>query len=222
MHHSLKDFGLIPHETKENHIGSTHTNLTIWAVGKKQGSYRYMALCDCSCGTSPYLTRLDKVLAGLTQSCGCFHAAVITKHGKWNHPLYPLWRGIVQRCTEPNNRSYPRYGGRGIKVCERWLNPDNFISDMGPTYKKGLQIERVDNDRDYSPENCRWATQTEQQRNKRSNIRITLDGKTKVLSEWCKDFGVRYQLAWERIKLQGWHPHKALSTPARKIINPKR
>lgn len=221
MHHSLNAFGLVPHETKESYIGQTFTNLTIRAVGKKEGTYRYLAICDCSCGKSPIVVRLDKVLAGLTQSCGCYHLSVVKTHGKHSHPVYPAWRSMVQRCTKPNDSSYPRYGGRGITVCDSWLNVDNFIADMAPSYKKGLQLERIDNNRNYSPENCRWATQTEQQRNKRSNINITIDGETKVLSEWCKSYGIRYQLVWERIKVQGWPPHKALSTPPRKKVNPK-
>lgn len=214
----LSRFGLEPRSTKttRRHIGKAFTRLTILAIGRPYGSYRYTAVCLCACGNGPFTVRLDKVTGGLTQSCGCFHKHVITKHGQHSNPVHRAWRSMVRRCTNPKDSSYERYGGRGITVCERWLNFDNFTADMGSAYKPGLQLERVDNAVGYSPENCRWISGTEQQRNKRNNIRITINGQTKVLAEWCVVYGVPYRRAWERITAYGWEPERALSAPARK------
>ncbi len=128
---------------------------------------------------------------------------------------FSVWLGVVRRCTDVKNPLYIYYGSRGIKVCDRWRDSyENFLADMGRKPTTGHTIERKDNDGDYTPDNCVWATKKEQMRNTRRAIRITLDGVTKVLKEWAEISGVSYKVAHYRLKV-GWDPRAAIFTPAR-------
>lgn len=136
---------------------------------KSKYKIRY-GLYKCGCGAE-FRAASDSIKRGLTRSCGCYNKQRVkeihTNHGMYQHKLYHIWSGIVQRCNNPKNLRYKSYGGRGIVICERWLNIDNFIKDMYPTFKDGLSIDRRDNDKGYFPENCRWATNQVQGRNTR-------------------------------------------------------
>lgn len=129
----------------------------------------------CYCGNE-FKTRIQSVKQNKTKSCGCLHKekALIfnTKHGLSSHVLFGTWSGMIQRCTNKIHMYYNDYGGRGITVCERWLNVANFIEDMLPTFQKGLTLDRKDNDRGYSKDNCRWVENKIQHRNTRK-IRST-------------------------------------------------
>ena len=122
------------------------------------------------------------------------------KDGSWqrNPRLYSLWNTMRHRCEDPKRESYQRYGGRGIKVCQEWHDANTFM-DWAEShgYKPGLQLDRIDNDGDYSPENCRWVTAKENSRNKRTNRLLTINGKTKTVSEWCEVYDVSpYTVYW--------------------------
>jgi hypothetical protein len=140
----------------------------------------WKCLCDCGSEVSVIGSLL---LRGSTNSCGCYRTdrtkEANTKHGQSMTKLYQRWAGMIKRCTLITHRSYSSYGGRGIKVCDRWMSFENFLADMGHPPDNSLTIERIDNDGDYEPSNCRWATKAEQNSNKRprKDLRIRADGK---------------------------------------------
>lgn len=137
-----------------------------------------------------------------------------TGHG-WMHPLYQCWHGIKRRCLNPKRSDYQHYGGRGIKVCERWLDFENFKDDMYATWNPGLTIERKDNNGDYCPENCYWATRAIQARNKRNSVFVTLNGETRCFGEWIRVLGLKRYTVNARIR-RGWSRERSLTEPTGK------
>jgi hypothetical protein len=165
------------------------------------GGHRYY-LCQCSCGNE-VVVRLDSLLSGNTQSCGCLHAEVAaernhlqsTTHGMCGTREYHSWNNMIARCTNEKHRSYVRYGGRGIRICDRWLNSfEDFYTDMGDR-PQGMSLDRIGNEGDYTPDNCRWATTKEQNRNRRDNRLI--EGKAMV--EWCEENDLNYEPVRHRL-----------------------
>lgn len=130
------------------------------------------------------------------------------------HPLYDTWAEMLQRCGNPKKQNYARYGGRGITVCERWRSFEAFEADMSPRPLGGT-LDRVDNDGDYSPENCRWATMREQSRNKRTNRVLTLDGRSQTVADWAEEVGIPSSIIRQRIDRSGWSVRDALTRPRR-------
>lgn len=131
------------------------------------------------------------------------------KHGMSFTPTYKIWSGMTKRCTNPNYFLYARYGGRGIKVCERWKKFENFLADMGER-PEGMSIERMDNDGDYSPENCRWASRVEQANNMSSNRFLEFQGVRHTCAEWARKIGIRYATLQDRLR-QGWSVEDTLT-----------
>lgn len=171
-------------------------------------------LCRCVCGNEVRVTRSNLVSGGV-QSCGCLRddrlRAVLTTHGFSNHPLYTIWDGIRRRCNDPGDRAYKNYGARGIQMCERWRDIQNFIDDMGERPSLKHTVERVDNEGHYSPDNCIWATRKEQNRNKRDTILVTYDGRTQCLTDWAAE--IRSNTPTLRYRLRvGWSIKQALTT----------
>lgn len=169
-------------------------------------------LSRCDCGTV-LIVKGTLLRRGQVVSCGCYHRErqreAPTSHGMTKSPTHITWTAMRQRCNNPNNPSWPNYGGRGIRVCPRWESFENFYADMGPR-PEGTTIERIDNDGHYEPANCRWASRLEQGANKQDTIRIQLDGRSQSLSEWCKELGINYWTAHARIK-RGATPLEAIS-----------
>jgi len=134
-------------------------------VVKTEGRY---VDCLCTCGTSKRFLK-SNIMNGYTQSCGCHRNERVKEacgsHGMSRTPLYEKWKAMNRRCYNPGTDSYPWYGGKGIKLYDRWLSFSNFYADMAPSYQEGLTIDRLDNSKDYSPENCKWATHSENSRN---------------------------------------------------------
>ena len=143
-----------------------------------------------------------------------------------NTPEFWIWRTMKSRCSNPNSSSYHRYGGRGIKVCLRWQKSfHNFIQDMGRRPSNGHQLERKHNDRGYTPDNCVWATLTEQCNNRSTNVWFTFNGETKTASQWNNQLGLNRAGVQKRLKA-GWSEFKTFTTHAlprtqRKRFNPK-
>lgn len=153
---------------------------------------RRVALFRCKCGNE-FEAIISLVKRGNTNSCGCLRIPVLKKmhdisrtHGKTNHILYHVWKNMVARCEEPNSVSYNMYGARGIKVCDEWHNINNFINDMYPSYKRGLQLDRKDNNGNYCKENCRWVTRLQNANNRRDNRIVEFNGEKKTVSEWAR------------------------------------
>lgn len=157
-------------------------------------------LCQCDCGNQISATGTNLRIGDIV-SCGCrkkdgFEHA--TKHGKRNSRLYVIWQGMIRRCGNKNSDQYVRYGARGISVCDRWKNFENFLADMGEP-PEGATIDRINNDGNYEPGNCRWASTKEQGRNKRTNRVFEIDGVSKALVEWCELYKVNYFAAHGKI-----------------------
>jgi hypothetical protein len=132
---------------------------------------------------------------------------------KYRTSEYNTWCDIKRRCNDPKRKDYERYGGRGIKVCERWNVFENFLADMGKKPSKKHSIERMNNDGLYEPTNCKWATTKEQNNNQRSNILITFDGQTMNMKQWSEAKGIPYTTLKRRLRTLGWSVQKALTTP---------
>jgi len=137
------------------------------------------------------------------------------KHGKNKTPEHRIWVGIRSRCRDINCRDYKYYGGRGIKVCKRWDEFINFLKDMGIRPTANHSIDRINNDGDYCPENCRWATISEQRNNRRTNTRILFLGETKTLSQWAKEFKISRKTISYRIK-RNWSIAESILMPIMK------
>lgn len=129
-------------------------------------------------------------------------------------PEYAVWNEMIARCTRPSSKGWQLYGGRGIKVCERWQKFVAFIEDMGPRPGPRYTVERVDNSGNYTPENCRWATFTEQARNTRKNRTLTAFGQTRTIAEWAEITGLKYMTLYQRVATYGWDTERALTTSA--------
>jgi hypothetical protein len=135
--------------------------------------------------------------------------------------VFVTWSGMLNRCHNSNSPCFHRYGGRGIKVCDRWLDFENFRKDMGERPFSSAQIDRIDNDGDYEPLNCRWATLLENIHNKGSLKQITYKGETHILAEWAKKLGIEYGTLYGRIYTKKWNVAKAFETPLNKNYSHK-
>lgn len=198
---------------------------------KKQTKHRRWN-CLCDCGNSKII-RESSLTSGYSNSCGCLAAEVAGKasitHGFSNNQLYSVWYGMHKRCYNAKAKDYKHYGGRGIKVCDRWLQKHdgveegfvNFLTDMESTFQKGLEIDRIDVNKNYEPSNCRWAPRRTQVINRRymgngfDARLIEYNGKTLCISEWADEVGVFKKVLSDRLGKLGWDIEKALTTPAR-------
>ena len=169
--------------------------------------------CACDCG-SIKLINGNNLRRGLTRSCGCLRreasATRQTTHGQGGTTTYKTWAHMLDRCRNPNSKKWSRYGGRGIQVCERWLLFENFVADMGakPT---GTTLDRIDNNGNYEPHNCRWATQKTQQNNRSTNHVLVAFGKAMNISQWATFLGKNRDTIRRRLD-KGWALEKVLSS----------
>lgn len=157
-------------------------------------------LCKCDCGNEKEVLG-SYLVHGRVSSCGCSHYDKISTHKLSRTPLYQVWRDMKKRCYSPKCKSFSNYGGRGIKVCDEWVNDFDTFSKwaLNNGYSSELTIDRINNDGDYCPDNCRWVSRQEQNRNTRRNHHITYMNETHTLAEWCRKLDVNYYTALARI-----------------------
>ena len=210
---------------KASLIGQRFTRLLVIADAPSRrfpcGKMFHYSLCLCDCGNKKEVLN-SHLRTGKITSCRCLWKEVMRRanlvHGhaleKGAAPIYSTWCKMMERCTNPLRKEFKNYGARGIRVCERWREFENFLADMGekPT---GLTIDRINNNGNYEPGNCRWATQVQQQRNKRNNRIFTVRGTTGCLQELCEYYGLYHGLVQYRIDKLGWSVEDAFTIKPR-------
>ena len=149
---------------------------------------------------------------GTTRSCGCLLRDTIVRHGGYRSALYKIWHAMLDRCRNPAHQEFRNYGGRGITVCQRWLDFANFRADMAPRSRGGM-LDRVDVNGIYEPGNCRWATALEQANNRRNNRRLTHNGETLTVATWARRLHVSKNCILYRLQA-GWTVARTCTTPA--------
>ena len=199
-----------------------------WVVLKLTGTIQRASyneavwLCLCDCGAKREVrTRLLLRGKGGSASCGCARTDTIRvvqprrTHGKSQHPLYRIWKTMRQRCNNSRAGKYQIYGGRGIKVCPRWESFEVFLEDMRDGWSPGLQIDRIDNDGNYEPGNCRWTTPVVQANNTRANVILNIGGSRLTLAQTARQFGINASTIRYRLR-NGWNVDQAVHTPPRR------
>jgi hypothetical protein len=170
------------------------------AENSPQGQARWNCVCECS-GTK--VVKGHELRSGKVSSCGCLHIESITRHGKSRTPEYKAWIHMRERCTKPSCKHFHHYGGRGISVCEEWSSFDNFISDMGSRPSNKHSLDRIDNNKGYSKENCRWALSIDQMNNTRRNKKVFFEGSEYSINQLSAKTGIHRNTLDNRIFAQG-------------------
>lgn len=208
-------------------IDMTGQKIGRWTVIERDmtlSSSRAYWICECECGNIKSV--MGKYLRNKqSKSCGCLKEEKLKinglKHNMRHTRFYSIWANMKSRCTNQNSEAYKDYGQRGIKICDRWNEFNNFYKDMYSSYQDALQynenimIDRIDNDGDYEPDNCRWASIIEQNNNKRNNRLYSYKGNTLTISEWSNNLNIPYQTLLNRFN-SGWSVERALTLPVRR------
>ena len=186
-------------------VGKRFGKLTVIEECKEHDKHNKIVYkCLCDCGNICY-KQSSPLRTGRTKSCGCL------KPGKSSTKLYNIYHSMKKRCYNRHDPRFERWGKRGIKVCSEWL--DDFMNfytwAINNGYQEGLTIDRIDNDKDYSPDNCRWTTSKVQANNRRSNIYLTYNGEVKTIAQWSEQLDIHYKCLWKRHKL-GWSDKECL------------
>lgn len=196
-------------------------------LAKKYGSWRVLgeltqkhgrlaALCQCKCGAKIWV-RVQHLRGGKTSGCHTCTRGGMLSHGESRNPAYRCWHSMFLRCYNKSHVSYQAYGGRGILVAEEWRGESGllrFLEHVGPRPSAQHTIDRIDNNGHYEPGNVRWATRTEQARNRSDSHYVTANGQTLIVADWAKNMGVAPAVIHSRIK-RGWSEEKAVTTPPR-------
>lgn len=198
----------------DHRIGRRFSSLTVIAMSEQRTSDgKSKCVCRCECGNESVVP-WKKLRQGRIKSCGCrsYRPAVEPRS---KHPLFGTWSSMHSRCSLPTNVNFPSYGGRGIRVCDRWHGESGFTAfceDMGPKPSPEHTLDRIDNDGPYSPENCRWATSVEQMRNRRFNRIVEYGGKRLCISAWSSEIGLPARILSSRLR-RGWTLDRAFTEP---------
>lgn len=185
--------------------GKIFGRLTVVKEETERSSSNIMWLCKCECGNE-IIVYGNNIKSGKTNSCGCWSIESHTKHGMTNSGEYISWKKMRDRCTNPKHESYANYGGRGIKVCDRWLNSfEDFFADMGLKPSTEHTLDRFpDRYGDYELSNCRWATEDEQKRNRTNNVWVEYKGEKLILNDWATKLGITPPMMRWKFVNKGW------------------
>lgn len=203
------------------HAGQRFGRLSVVEETEPLSRHVRVFRCRCDCGTL-ISARLANLRSGHTQSCGCLMrertVAANRTHGltvgRQIAREFVVWAGIIDRCENPRSHVFQHYGGRGIRMCERWrLSAATFLSDMGRCPSSHHSLDRIDNEGDYSPGNCRWTDKLTQANNTRANRLLTHDGRTRTLAQWARDCRLPYKVLHARLNRYGWSVARALNEP---------
>lgn len=200
-------------------IDLTGQKFGMWTVIKraentKRGQPRWVCRCDCG---NVATVQGCSLKSGKSRNCGCVRKEKFNnaKHKQSYTRLYHIWTAMKERCFNENNNAYKHYGGRGITVCDEWLNDFQAFYNwaMANGYKDDLTIDRIDSNGNYEPSNCRWVTQKEQCNNTRRNVVIEFNGKEQTLQQWADEMNISCKTLWGRLNCYHWSVEKALTTP---------
>lgn len=193
--------------------------LTVISRAENTRQNKAQWLCECDCGNEVVVSRRHlKDMS--TLSCGCYRSDYAkdnnSTHGMKGTRLYRIWSGMKDRCCNPKSKYWDRYGARGIAICQEWLGFQEFYNwSIAHGYSKNLTLDRIDNDKGYSPENCRWATYSEQENNRRNNRILEFYGESHTVAEWSRIVGIDQRIIGQRI-FYGWSIERALTQKVRK------
>ena len=191
-----------PH-MKQDRLGQRYGKLTVVDVIRGRG-FGTRWVCSCDCG-GQVIASGGNLESGNTQSCGCSRRT----HGLTGSRIYGAWKGMMSRCYRETTNGWEHYGGRGIVVCDRWHRFENFFDDMGHP-PKGHSLDRINVNKNYEPDNCRWATYKVQLNNRRNCVYVTAFGRTQTMTQWAEEFGISGRTLHNRIKRSGIDPELAL------------
>lgn len=212
----LRDGSVIEYPINRRRVDLSGQRFGKWLAIKHTGANKngaQMILCKCDCGTEREV-QYGNLTKGLSISCGCIKDdfPAIT-HGQSGSKEYISWLNMKARCLKPSNKAYHHYGGRGIRICLRWVNSfENFFDDMGPC-PVGLTIERKNNNKGYCPSNCKWDTREVQRNNTRTNVFVRYLGRSQTISQWAREIKMSPLALRARITNYGWSIALAMTTP---------
>ena len=194
--------------------GKTYGKITVVSFSHMHGKKAYWnCLCSCEPDGKPWLVRGDRLVEGKATSCGCLVRDTNATHGMEGTRVYEIWRSMRKRCHSENAPNYDLYGGRGIKVCDHWRESfESFYTDMGDPPSDAHTLDRRDTNGHYEPGNCRWATNEEQQNNRRNNTVLEHDGQRMTVAQWGRKLGLHKDTILRRLA-RGWSVRDALTKP---------
>lgn len=192
---------------------------TVKSIAGQNNRKKYLWNCICDCGTEKIIMSTS-LISGNSKSCGCYQKEVVTRHGLFSHPLAHVHRSMMDRCYNDRCPSYKDYGARGIEVCERWKDVKNFVADLEKSYltakKNGgyISLDRINNNKSYSPTNTRWADRKTQQNNRRTNHFIQFEGIELTIAQWADRQCMKRETLVSRLR-NNWPIEKALTQPVK-------